>query len=178
MRVLVIDDEPLAQTALANVLNARHDVESYDLASDAIEGLERLEQSSYDVVLLDINMPEVSGVEFLARLKESTRPLPSIVFVTAHAEHAIAAFENHVVDYVLKPFSNERIEEALNVAFRRSAGERAAQLMEALPHLQTLSQRRSARIAIKAKGRILFINPAEVIAVHAEGNYVLLQREA
>jgi two-component system LytT family response regulator len=178
MRVLIIDDEPLAQTALANVLNARHDVESFDLASDAIEALERLEQNSYDVLLLDINMPEVSGVEFLGRLKGHDRPVPSVVFVTAHAEHALAAFENHAVDYVLKPFSSERIDEALDVAFRRTAGERAARLVETLPRLQTLPQRPPARIAIKAKGRILFINPAEVIAVQAEGNYVLLQREA
>ncbi|MGB8889710.1 MAG: LytTR family DNA-binding domain-containing protein [Candidatus Korobacteraceae bacterium] len=177
MRVLIIDDEPLAQTALANALSIRHDVESFDLASDAIEALERLDHNSYDVLLLDINMPEISGVEFMGRLKESDRPVPSVVFVTAHAEHAIAAFENHAVDYVLKPFSNERIDEALDVAFRRTAGERAAKLVEALPRLQTASQRRSARIAIKAKGRILFINPAEVIAVHAEGNYVLLQRD-
>jgi two-component system LytT family response regulator len=103
--------------------------------------------------------------------------LPSIVFVTAHDEHAIAAFRQHAVDYVLKPFSNERIHEALDLAFRRTEGERAAKLVGALPQLRQLSGRQSPRIAIKAKGRILFLDPGTVVAVQAEGNYVLMQGE-
>lgn len=177
MRVLVIDDEPLARAALANVLAARSDVESFDLAGDAIAALEKLDRNSYDVLLLDINMPEVSGIEFVDRLKKGDRVLPAIVFVTAHQEHAIAAFERHAVDYVLKPFNAERVGKALEAASRRTAGERAARLVDTLPHLQKLAQRQSSRIAIKAKGRILFIDPREVVAVQAEGNYVLLQRE-
>ena len=178
MRILIVDDEPLAQTALANVLEARKDVELFDLAIDAVEALERLERSSYDVLLLDINMPEVSGFELMDRLKGTDRPVPSIVFVTAHEEHAIAAFRKHAVDYVLKPFSSERIDEALEAAFRRTAGERAARLMETLPELQKLSQRKSTRIAIKANGRILFVAPEDIVVVQAGGNYVLLQRES
>lgn len=178
MRVLIVDDEPLAQTALANILAERSDVEHFDSATDAIEALDKLTKGSYDLLLLDINMPEMSGIELLDRLKKSDRPVPSIIFVTAHDEHAIVAFEKHAVDYVLKPFSNERIGEALDVAFRRTASERAAKLVEALPQLQKLAHRQSAKIAIKAKGRILFIDPASVIAVHAEGNYVLLQHES
>ena len=94
MRVLIIDDEPLARTALANILARRNDVEVFHSAGDAIEALEKMGQQSYDVLLLDINMPEVSGIELLSRMKECNRPVPSIVFVTAHEEHAIAAFEN------------------------------------------------------------------------------------
>ena len=108
MRVLIIDDEPLARTALANILVKRKDVEAFDLAGDAFEALEKMGQHIYDVLLLDINMPEVSGIELLTRLKETSRPIPSVVIVTAHQEHAIAAFENHALDYVLKPFSSDR----------------------------------------------------------------------
>ena len=178
MRVLIIDDEPLAQTALANILARRRDVEQFDSANDAVEALDKLSEETYDVLLLDISMPEISGIELLNRIKKHDRPLPSVIFVTAHEEYALIAFEKHAVDYVLKPFSNERIDEALDVAFRRTAGERAARLVEALPQLQKLSQRPSVRIAIRAKGRILFIEPADVIAVQAEGNYVLLQRDS
>jgi two-component system LytT family response regulator len=180
MRVLVVDDEPLAQTALANILNARRDVEHFEAASDAIEALEKLATDSYDVLLLDINMPEMSGTELVDQLRRRGDPLPSVIFVTAHDKHAIAAFERHAVDYVLKPFSSERIGEALCHASRMAAGERAARLIEALPQLQKLSrsQPNSAKIAIKAKGRILFINPGDVLAVQAEGNYVLLQRDS
>jgi DNA-binding LytR/AlgR family response regulator len=173
----IIDDEPLAQTALAKVLVKRRDVERFDIANDAVEALDKLLQQTYDVLLMDINMPEVSGIELLDRLKAHDKPLPSVVFVTAHEEHAITAFKKHAVDYVLKPFSNERIDEALDVAFRRTAGERAAMLVAALPHLQKLSQQQSARIAIKTKGRILFVDPHDVVSVHADGNYVLLQRD-
>ena len=178
MRVLIVDDEPLAQKALANILAARKDVEHFDSANDAIEALEKLASDFYDVVLLDISMPELSGTELVDRLKGWDRPLPSIVFVTAHDEHAIEAFEKRAVDYVLKPFSNERIGEALDRASRSAQGERAAKLMEALPQLQKLSGSHHPRIAIKAKGRILFINPTEVVSVQAEGNYVMLQRES
>jgi two-component system LytT family response regulator len=178
MRVLIVDDEPLAQTALANILAARNDVEHFDSANDAIQALEKLAADSYDVLLLDINMPELSGTELVDQLRERDHPLPSIVFVTAHEQHAIAAFERHAVDYVLKPFSNERIGEALDRASRRAAGERAAKLIEVLPQLQKLSRSQYPRVAIKTKGRILFINPGDVVTVQAEGNYVLLQRES
>jgi len=175
MRVLIIDDEPLAQAALACVLASRGDVECFDSANDAFEALDKMGKKPYDVLLLDVNMPEVSGTELLDRLKKADLPEPAVVFVTAHEEHAIAAFERQAVDYVLKPFSAERISQALDVAFRRTAEERAARLVKALPGLRNLPLRSSTRIAIRAKGRILFLDPANVIAVQAEGNYVLLQ---
>src|SRR5215469_6694441 len=136
MRVLIVDDEPLTQTALANILSARCDVERFDLANDAIEALEKLATDSYDVLLLDIDL-DLSGSQLVDQLRE--RDLPSIVFATAHIEHAVAAFERHTVDYVLKPFSNESINEALDRAGRRAKGERAAKLIEALPQLQKLA---------------------------------------
>jgi two-component system LytT family response regulator len=177
MRVLITDDEPLALSALARILEKRADVERFDLARDAIEALEKLSRETYDVLLLDISMPEVSGIELVDRLRRQDRPVPSVVFVTAYHEHAITAFKKHAVDYVLKPFSHERIHEALDVAFRRSAGERAARLLEDLPRFQTLVHQAPVRIAIKARGRIIFVAPGDILSVSAEGNYVLLQRD-
>jgi two-component system, LytTR family, response regulator len=178
MRVLIVDDDPLARTALANILSARSDVEHFDSAKDAPEALEKLATDSYDVLLLDINALDGSGTELVRELRKRNLQLPSIVLVTAHVEHAVAAFERHTVDYVLKPFSNESINEALQRASRRAKGERAAKLIEGLPQLQKLSRPDHPMIAIKAKGRILFINPGDVVAVQAEGNYVSLQRES
>ena len=178
MRVLIVDDERLGETALANVVSARSDVEHFDTANDAIEALEKLATGSYDVLVLDINMLDLSGTEIVDRLRERKLPLPSIVFVTANVEPAVAAFQRHTVDYVLKPFSNERINEALDRASRRAKGEQAAKLIEALPQLQKVSRPGPPMIAIKAKGKILFINPGDVVAVQAEGNYVSLQRES
>ena len=178
MHVLIVDDEPLAQIALRNILAGRREVEGVDTANDAVEALDKLMHRSFDVLLLDISMPEVSGIELLEQLTAHGRLLPSVVFVTAYQQHALAAFEKHAVDYVLKPFSNERIEEALDIVFRRSAAVRAVRLVETLPQLQKLSQQKREKIAIKANGRILFIAPDDVMAVHAEGNYVLLQADA
>lgn len=177
MRVLIVDDEPLARTALAQILRARADVESFDSANDAIEAQERLAKADYDVMLLDVSMPELSGLELLARLEHYDKPLPSVVFVTAHAEHALAAFEKHAVDYVVKPFSEERVNQALDFASRRTASERAARLIEFLPHLRAMTPQYSAKIGIKTNGRVLFIDPRDIAVVEAEGNYVLLRRD-
>jgi two-component system, LytTR family, response regulator len=178
MRVLVIDDEALSRMGLVKLLQTRKDVEHFDFANDAIEAFDKMAENSYDVLLLDVEMPELSGFEFIDRLKRDLGTLPAIVFVTAYDEHAIRAFEKHAVDYVLKPFSAERIGEALDVAFRRTEDERARKLVDALPQLQRLMLGQSTRMAFKAKGRILFLNPDDVFAVEAEGNYVLLQRQS
>ncbi|MGB6458371.1 MAG: LytTR family DNA-binding domain-containing protein, partial [Candidatus Acidiferrum sp.] len=175
MRVLIVDDEPLARNALEGVLRARNDIESVDSAVDAFEALNFLQERPYDVLLLDIRMPELSGVELVDQLKKRKLPAPSVIFVTAYGEHAVAAFENHAVDYVLKPFSDERIHSALDTAVHRTKSERITRFMELLPQLESLVAK-SSRIAIKTKKSIFFIDPAEVAIVEAQGNYVLLQR--
>jgi len=176
VRVLIVDDEPLARTAVEKVVSARQDVDRFDVVGDSFEAIEKLATNQYDVLLLDINMPELSGIELAKRITDSGASLPSLVFVTAHDEHAITAFEQHAVDYVLKPFSSERLHAALDAASSRTTAERARGLLEALPQLQLTSRKSSPRIAIKSNGRILFISPADVMAVEAEGNYVLLRQ--
>src|ERR1041385_5448584 len=104
MRVLIVDDQPLAQTALANILSARSDVEHFDSANGAIEALEKLSTASYDVLLLDIDQ-NLSSSHLPDQIRDRTFPCPSIVSPTANVEHAVAAFENHPVDYVQKLFS-------------------------------------------------------------------------
>ena len=178
MRVLIVDDEPLARSALEQALCGRDDIEALDSAKDAIQALDMMEKEKYDVLLLDIRMPELSGIDFANRLNKGNQPIPSIIFVTAHDQHAVAAFENHAADYVLKPFSCDRIHDALNIAFRRTENERAAQLLRMLPNLEILLGRHSSKVAIKAKGRILFIDPTEVVIIRAEGNYVLLEKQS
>src|SRR6516225_51539 len=178
MRVLIVDDEPLARSALEQALRGRNDIEMMDSAKDAIQALEMMQEDKYDVLLVDIGMPGLSGIELADRLNKRNQPIPSIIFVTAHDQHAVEAFANHAVDYVLKPFSSDRIHEALNVAFQRTENERAARLLKILPHLETLLARQSSKVAIKAKGRILFIDPTEVAVIRAEGNYVLLEKRS
>jgi two-component system LytT family response regulator len=174
-RVLIVDDDALARTALANALGARHDVEFFDVAVTGGEALEKLQRENYDIVLLDIALPELNGFEILDALAKEGTTIPSVIFVTAHHQYAVKAFERHAVDYVLKPFSKERIHAALDAAMRRTASERAAKLMDLMPQLRAFASK-SSKIAIKIEGRILFIDPAELIAAEAQGNYVLLVR--
>lgn len=149
----------------------------FDSAGDAIEAQQCLSIENYDVMLLDISMPEISGLELIDRLQRSGRPLPSVVLVTAYAQHAVTAFEKHAVEYVLKPFATERVNQALEYACRRTESERAAKFVELMPHLRMLSQENSFKIGIRSKGRILFVDPHEVLAAEAEGNYVLLRQK-
>jgi two-component system LytT family response regulator len=176
MRVLVVDDEPLARTALANILTANPDVEHFDAASDAIEAQDWLAKSTYDVMLLDINMPELSGLDLIDLMQRVDKPLPSVVFVTAYAQHAVSAFEKHAVDYILKPFSHQRVNQSLEFASKRTENERTAKLIQLAPQLQALVQPHRPKLGIKSNGRILFIDPQDVAVVKAEGNYVLLER--
>jgi two-component system LytT family response regulator len=174
MRILIVDDEPLARKALEQAVLKRNDVESYDVANDAVQALDKLLTDSYDVVLLDIAMPELSGMELVERLKKTDQPPPAIVFVTAHSDHAVQAFEKRAIDYVLKPFSAARIQEAIDRAKQRTSAQKAAVLAGVLPKVGPTAK---AKLAIKTKGRILLIDTAEVVSVRADGNYVLLERK-
>jgi len=178
MRVLMVDDEPLAQTSLASVLGARDDIESFDVANDGIEALEKLRHEAYDVLLLDINRPSISGMGLLDQLREDQGSIPSVIVVTAQQEQAVAAFQRHAVDYVLKLFSTERLNEALERVADKNATRWALKLLDALPSLRETARLRPPRMAIKEKGRIFFIDPFHIVSVHAEGNYVSLQKES
>jgi len=178
MRVLMVDDEPLAQTSLASVLGARDDIESFDVANDGVEALEKLRHEAYDVLLLDINRPSISGMDLLDQLRENQRSIPSVIVVTAQQEQAVAAFQRQAVDYVLKLLSTEGLNEALERAAEKNATRWALELLEALPRFRETARLGPPRIAIKEKGRIFFIDPFQIVSVHAEGNYVSLHKES
>lgn len=177
MRALVIDDEPLVRTALARILSRRADIDEFEVAQDAIQALALLGKRTFDVLLVDIHMPEMSGLQLVGHLSKQRAPTPSVIFITAYHEHAVEAFEKRAVDYVLKPFDPARVHDALDVAVRRSAQERAERLLGMLNDLR-LRPERSSRIAIKDKGRLVFIDVAEITSVEANDNYVLLQQKA
>jgi DNA-binding LytR/AlgR family response regulator len=177
MRALVIDDEPLVRTMLAKLLSRRADVEEVEAAQDAVQALAQLDKQTFDILLVDIHMPEMSGLQFVEHLSKQRAPMPSVIFITAYHEHAVEAFEKRAVDYVLKPFDPARVHHALDVAVRRSGQERAERVLGMLNELK-LRPERSSRIAIKDKGRVVFVDVAEITSVEANGNYVLLQQKA
>lgn len=125
-------------------------------------------------MLLDIDMAELSDVRFQDHLTRPDRSAPSVVAVTPQDEHVIADFENKTADRGLDPFSGESFGERLAVSSRRATARRTANVMETLPPRPVLAKRLLSRIAIKAKGTVVFIDSADVIAVEVKGNYLSL----
>ena len=111
MRVVVVDDERPARDGLRARLAEHTDVELVAEAADGVEAVERITALRPDAVFLDVQMPEVDGFEVLERV--AAVHLPIVVFVSAHDRFAVRAFEAHALDYLLKPFSRERFEDAL-----------------------------------------------------------------
>ena len=112
MKILIVDDEPLARERLAALLRDCDNVEIAGEAGDGRAALEAAARLHPDVVLLDIRMPLMDGLEAARHFAGFDKP-PAIVFCTAYDEHAIKAFELHAVDYLLKPFSQARFDDAL-----------------------------------------------------------------
>jgi len=130
IRTLICDDEPDAREGLEDMLDAHPEFEVVGEARDGREAAALIDALRPDLVLLDIQMPELDGFGALAAATLS--PLPVVVFVTAYDRHAIRAFEVHALDYLLKPFSDERFAEAMRAAraqvHQRWAGELGQQL--------------------------------------------------
>jgi two-component system, LytTR family, response regulator len=110
IRAFLIDDEPLALSRLARMLQATGRVEIVGRATDPVQGLEQVSAQSVDVLFLDIHMPGLSGFEVVERVP----PGPAVVFTTAHDQHAVQAFEVNAVDYLLKPIERARLDRALD----------------------------------------------------------------
>jgi len=123
MRVLIVDDERPARDKLRRLLAQEADVTAIEEARDGVDALERIETFAPDLVLLDIQMPEVSGLDVAASLPA---PAPLVVFVTAFDQYAIQAFDANAIDYLLKPYDQARLQRALARARERLAVRAAA----------------------------------------------------
>jgi len=176
VNVLIVDDEPLAREALRNALAGNPKVTALREACDAMQAWEILQESDVEVVMLDIQMPQMDGFAFLEKIQQRKEKAPTIIFVTAYDDFAVKAFESHAVDYLLKPFDKQRVLCALDRAEQRWRGEQASSMLEQLPSLlQYLKQQAPARrIAVKSNGRVAFLDPASINFVLAEGNYFVL----
>lgn len=117
MRILIVDDEPPARRRMATLVDRIEGAEVCGEACDGIEARERIRDLDPDVVLLDVRMPGLDGIE----LALSTPDLPPVVFTTAYGDHAIQAFEANAVDYLLKPVTEERLRAALDKVRQRAA---------------------------------------------------------
>lgn len=164
VRVLVVDDEPLSRERLAHLLSRRNEVAEVGFGGDGEEALGMLcETPGWDLLFLDVQMPGLSGFEVLAALPEEQ--MPQVVFVTAHDQYALQAFEVSAADYLLKPFSPERFDRAFDRALRSARG-------LAKDTLQRLDPKPLQRLLYKGAGRIVLLPVEEVDYFEAAGNYV------
>jgi two-component system LytT family response regulator len=178
-RVLVAEDEPLARSMVAGLLRRDADVETVVECSDARGARDALTRQRIDIAFLDIEMPGATGLEVA---EGATADGPVIVFVTAFSQYAPAAFDVQAVDYVLKPFSDERFAEALERAKKRvrerRLGELASQLAsvsaELRPHSDDSQAEFLTRLTFKEGERSIVLTSAEVIWIEAEDYYVLV----
>lgn len=174
-RVLIVDDEPLARERIRALLRSQHSLEIVGEAGSGPEAIEMIARESPDIVFLDMQMPGSDGLE-VATIALAGEPKPAIVFVTAHDRFAVEAFSVRAVDYVLKPFDQERLLQALqratdHLSARRDSdvGARLETLLAKVPSANT-----SGRIAFRTDGRIVFVNPEEIIWIEAANNYSIL----
>lgn len=166
MRVVIADDEPLARERLRTLLAAIKDVEVVAEAADGRSALHACAEYSPDLVLLDIAMPGINGLE-AARHLAAFEPRPAVVFCTAYDAHALSAFEAEAIDYLVKPIRPERLAAALERARTFAAG------LERVSTLPGSGQRRS-HLCARLRGGLRLIPIEEVHYLHAEEKYVIV----
>ena len=182
MQVLIVDDEPLARRGIRARLAATRNVSVVGECGNGREAIAAIHALAPDLVFLDVQMPGLTGFDVVAEVKPERMPV--VVFVTAHDEHAIRAFDVQALDYLLKPIDDERFARAVERA-RERLGERrdgslarrmAALLAErsASPIAEKWSatSHPNARLAVRDRGRIVLLPMGDIVWVQAEGDYV------
>lgn len=177
IRTVVIDDEPLARERIISLLGQYDDIEIVGAYGSGAEALRSIAGAAPDALFLDIHMPGIDGFSFLEALKEDARP--AVVFVTAYDEHAVRAFEVNALDYLLKPFTHERFDRAMQrlreTVSRKTDGDYRERLSRALDSVQSA---RSKRVPVKTENGTYLIPVEQIEWAQAEGNYIRLHTES
>ncbi|MBI1423985.1 MAG: response regulator [Gammaproteobacteria bacterium] len=168
MKILIIDDEPLARQRLRSVIDELGNSTVVAEGSNGEEAVRLCQQHEPDVVLLDIRMPGMGGIEAAHHINKLGSP-PAIIFTTAYDDYAIPAFETHAVDYLLKPVRKERLEQALGAARRLTR----AQLQELERNVGENEQRQ--HISARLGGELRLIPIDEIRYLQAEHKYVTVR---
>jgi two-component system, LytTR family, response regulator len=174
IRVLLVDDEPLARDMLREMLQGDPQVDIVGESCNGREALAAIHAEAPDLIFLDVQMPEVGGFEVLASLKGEKAPY--VIFVTAYDQYAVRAFEVQALDYLLKPFDQERFDVSWQRAKAqlrrdRNGGGMDERILALLEELKA-GNKYLERLVIKAAGRIYFLETSEIDWIEAEGNYV------
>jgi len=175
IRVLIAEDEPLARERIRSLLEEEPDVQIVAECADGRSAVESIRANDPDLVFLDVNMPELNGFEVIRDVGGDN--MPPVIFVTAYDHFAVQAFDAHALDYVLKPFDEERfrtaVERAREALVRQAPGTLDRRLNDLLQGL-AVRPHYLERLAVKSGGKIIFLKTDEVTWIGAEGNYARL----
>jgi len=168
MKVIIIDDEPLARSIIREYLQFHPELELIGECNDGFEGVKSIQQHQPDLIFLDVQMPKINGFEMLELVEEP----PAVIFTTAFDEYAIKAFESHAVDYLLKPFSRDRFDKA--IAKWNLAGKSVSSKEQLAPLLDSVSSSPAEqhRVVVKLAGKIRIIPIEEIHYLEAADDYV------
>ncbi len=178
MRVLIVDDEPLARRGMRQELERFPDVDVVGECRNGAEAVDAIVERRPDLVLLDVQMPGLSGFEVIERVGADA--MPAVIFVTAFDKHAVRAFEVHAVDYVLKPVDPDRFRDALEraaAAITRDGRSRAGRLEAAARAAGAddgTLRPPLTRVVVQDDGKLRFVDSAAIDWIEAAGNYVRL----
>ncbi|MBL7709777.1 MAG: LytTR family transcriptional regulator DNA-binding domain-containing protein [Chitinophagaceae bacterium] len=167
MKVVIIDDEPLARSIVKEYLQKHPQVEIMQECNDGFEGLKAIQQHQPDLIFLDIQMPKINGFEMLELIEQP----PAVVFATAFDEFAIKAFEAHAIDYLLKPFNQERFDKAIS-KFKEQKATSTEKATQDLLETASQSPSQNNRIVVKNGSKIKIIPVHEVQYLEAADDYV------
>ncbi len=169
IKTIIIDDERLARELIKEYLAGHSDVEIVSECRDAYEAISAIQQLQPDLIFLDIQMPEINGFELLEMLDD----IPYIIFSTAYDQYAIKAFEVNAIDYLLKPYDEDRFNIALNRAIRQiQANKNSSDSIKELIRSVAKPVQFLARLLIKESGKIYIISCPDILYIEAMDDYV------
>jgi two-component system, LytTR family, response regulator len=175
IRTLVVDDEPMARERILGLLAQETDVEVIGQCADGVQAVSAIQRLSPELVFLDVQMPAVDGFGVIKQV--GADKMPMVVFVTAYDEYALQAFEVHALDYLLKPFGRDRLQQCLDHARHQRDRHRAGELGKSLLALVQdfkPEQKKQDRLVVKSGGRVFFVRTEDIDWIEASGNYVRL----
>lgn len=168
IKALLIDDEPLARSIVREYLQNYPDIEIVQECNDGFEGVKAIQQHQPELIFLDIQMPKINGFEMLELVEEH----PSVIFTTAFDEYALKAFETHAIDYLLKPFSKDRFDKAIQKWREQYSSENAKKKTDALLENTSQQPEQSQRVVVKTGSKIRIIPVHDILYFEADDDYI------